>query len=88
VDIGVFALRSVSSATACGVAGALSRWERKDENQAKLYGCDDRRYPHEYLKMHRFEGWSMRISGASEFRMSRSRSSFYVIGTDFPVAPC
>ncbi|MGA2469257.1 MAG: hypothetical protein ABSG64_01035 [Solirubrobacteraceae bacterium] len=77
-------LRHVSTATACPVALSLYSWENKDANGTKLYKCTSSP-PGVVLKLHKFDGWKLSIT-KSGFEMSRGQSSFYVSGTDFPIA--
>lgn len=37
------------------------------------------------LKIHRFEGWKLKILHTYGFQMSRGRGSFEVTGTEFPL---
>ncbi|HUB75721.1 MAG TPA: hypothetical protein VL977_01630 [Solirubrobacteraceae bacterium] len=75
-------LSHVTSATACPVALSLWRWENKPGNAAKLYKCTTTT---PVLELKRFDGWSLSV-GRAGFKMARSASSFYVSGTDFPIA--
>ena len=79
-------LRHVSSATACPVALALYRWENKDNNTPKLYKCTGKPPGTAVLKLHTFDGWALSIAKSGYFEMSHGESSFYVSGTDFPLA--
>ncbi|HEV3320741.1 MAG TPA: hypothetical protein VG147_00950 [Solirubrobacteraceae bacterium] len=79
-------LRHVSSATACPVALSLYRWENKDDHMPKLYKCAGNPPGTPVLKLHTFDGWGLSIAKSGYFEMSRGQSSFYVTGTDFPLA--
>src|ERR1700722_11498886 len=62
----VYGLKSVAVRTACPVAIALSKWEPKRGNTARLYGChrkspDAAGFP--YLKLHVFDGWRLSLTG-------------------------
>ncbi|MGA2471045.1 MAG: hypothetical protein ABSG64_10180, partial [Solirubrobacteraceae bacterium] len=78
-------LRHVSAATACPVALSLYSWENKEGNIPKLYKCTGSP-PMALLKLHKFDGWKLSIAQSGYFEMSRGQSSFYVSGTDFPLA--
>jgi hypothetical protein len=77
----VSSLSHVTSARACPVALSLWKWENKDNNGSKLYTCA----PMVVLKLKTYDGWSLSLNKAG-FKMSRGTSSFYVSGTDFPIA--
>jgi hypothetical protein len=79
-------LRRVSSATACPVALSLYRWENQDDHITKLYKCAGKPPGTPVLKLHTFDGWALSIAKSGYFEMSRGQSSFYVTGTDFPLA--
>jgi hypothetical protein len=79
-------LRHVSSATACPVALSLYRWENKDNHMPKLYRCAGKPPGTAVLELHTFDGWALSIAKSGYFEMSRGQSSFYVSGTDFPLA--
>jgi len=79
-------LRQVSSATACPVALALYRWENKDNDMPTLYRCAGKPPGTAVLKLHTFDRWALSIAKSGYFEMSRGKSSFYVSGTDFPLA--
>jgi hypothetical protein len=87
----VYDLDAITAARACPVALDLFAWETSSAaRQEALYGChrpaaDQAGYP--YLRLHRFRGWRLSLFGSpyGEFVMSRGRSSFRVIGTDFPL---
>jgi hypothetical protein len=80
----VYHLSHVGTATACRVALSLFRWEAKPGNIPKLYGCTS--HPgRPFLRLRRFEGWSLHIARPGDFVMSRGSSSFDVTGTDFPL---
>jgi hypothetical protein len=87
----VYTLRHVSPARACPVALDLFAWENASAVHAnKLYGChfptpNGGGYP--YLRLHRFDGWALSLSGRAygAFVMSRGERSFRVTGTDFPL---
>jgi hypothetical protein len=85
----VYDLKSVTVSTACPVALALSKWEPKHDNAARLYGCH-RKNPNAagfpYLKMHVFDGWGLSLTGRYKaFTMTKGAASFQVTGTDFPL---
>jgi hypothetical protein len=87
----VLKLKSIKVSAACPVALALSRWEPKNGNADRLYGChrknaDSAGYP--YLKLHVFDGWQLSLTGPGlykAFTMSKGGASFEVTGTDFPL---
>jgi hypothetical protein len=85
----VYDLKTVTVGAACPVALALSKWEPKHDNAARLYGCH-RKNPNAagspYLKMHSFDGWNLSLTGRYKaFTMSKGAASFEVTGTDFPL---
>jgi hypothetical protein len=80
----VYHLSHVGTATACRVALALFRFEAKPGNIPKLYGCTSRP-GRPFLKLRRFDGWSLHIAVSGPFVMSRGAASFDVTGTDFPL---
>jgi len=79
-------LTHVSSATACSAALALYSWENTGNHGAKLYKCASNPLGRPVLKLHSFDGWTLSLVKSGYFQMSRGRSSFYVSGTDFPIA--
>jgi hypothetical protein len=87
----VYTLRHMSADRACPVALALFAWENASAVHAnKLYGCHFPKpgsggYP--YLRLHRFDRWTLSLSGRpyGAFVMSRGERSFRVTGTDFPL---
>jgi hypothetical protein len=79
-------LRHVRTSIACPVALSLYSWENKDDHTRKLYICAGRSPGRPVLRMHRFDGWALSLTGKFDlFTMSRGASSFVVSGTDFPV---
>lgn len=81
----VFDLKNVTSAVACPVVRDLGRWEYTAHNISKLYRCSGPGKHTPVLKLAQFEGWRLSLSKTGYFQMSRGRSSFTVIGTDFPL---
>jgi hypothetical protein len=85
----VYGLKNVAVSTACPVALALSKWEPKRANAARLYGChrksaDAAGFP--YLKLHVFGGWRLSLTGRYKaFTMTKGAATFQVTGTDFPL---
>jgi hypothetical protein len=79
-------LKHVKKHAACKAALALYAWENKDGHAAQLYSCSSGTPPTPVLKLQRFDGWNLSIASSGYFEMSRGRSSFYVSGTDFPLA--
>jgi hypothetical protein len=83
-----FRLRNVSPKTACRAVRALARFIANGSRSGRLYRCVGLTVNHPgrpVLKIHRLAGWNLRISHQYEFVMFRGRSSFSVVGTDFPL---
>ncbi len=79
-----FDSKHVSKATACRVVNALHKYETTNENPP-IYKCGG---PPKYmitLLKTKFDGWTLKLNHTG-FQMSRGDSSFYVTGTDFPIA--
>jgi hypothetical protein len=77
-----FNLKHASSATACRLVIALSKWN------AEWYvskGASSNSVGTPVIKIHSFEGWKLTVPARSALRMSRGASSFQVEGTDFPI---
>lgn len=84
-----FHLRHVDPHTACRVVRKLAAWLSHDHNPARLYRCrrpDPNAGGTPVLKMHRFDGWRLRLSPTDGFVVYRGHRSFAVTGTDFPLA--
>lgn len=83
-----FNLENVSPRIACVAVRALARYIHNGEKAGRLYKCVGLTQSHPgvpVLKIHRLAGWNLSIRHSYEFVMSRSRSSFTVGGTDFPL---
>ena len=52
----------------------------------RLYTCTGGPTSAPVLRKHTFEGWALHLTRAGDFQMSRGNRSFYVSGTDFPLA--
>jgi hypothetical protein len=81
-------IKNVSPQTACKTVRALARLIGNGDRPSRLYECAgaDRNRPGKpVLKIHRFDGWSLRIVKTFGFRMSRGNASFEVTGQDFPI---
>jgi hypothetical protein len=81
-------LKNVSPASACVAVRQLARFVKNGERGGRLYRCVGltRSHPGKpVLVIHRLGIWNLRISHEYEFVMFRGRSSFTVIGTDFPL---
>ena len=79
-------LSHVSTATACHAALALHSWEIEGNHASMLYRCPANPAGRPVLKKHSFDGWALSITRAGAFQMAHGASSFYVSGTDFPIA--
>ena len=79
-------LHDVGRATACPLALSLYRWENQDGHIRRLYTCTAGPASAPVLRLHSFHRWTLTLTRAGYFQMSRGRSSFYVTGTDFPLA--
>jgi hypothetical protein len=77
-----YKLKNVSSATACKLVIALSKWKTQ-WYVCKGAGSDSAGTP--VIKVHHFEGWTLSVPKYSALLMSRGDSSFQVEGTDFPI---
>ena len=79
-------LRDVSTATACSAALSLYRWDNEDGHIRRLYTCTGGPASSPVLTLRTLHGWALHVTKAGDFEMSRGRRSFYVSGTDFPLA--
>lgn len=81
----IFALKNIGAAAACPVVRDLGHWESTAGHISELYRCSGPGKHTPVLELSRFEGWRLSLSRSGYFQMSRGRSSFEVIGTDFPL---
>jgi hypothetical protein len=85
---GAYDLLHVSAAEACRTVRALARFIHNGAEGWRLYRCVGRSSTatgRPVLVIKRFDGWSLRIVHRFQFVMSRGKSSFAVVGTDFPL---
>lgn len=82
-------IKHVNPKTACKTVRALARFISNGTNYKRLYKCVGTHGGHTagrpVLKIHRFEGWKLKVVHTYGFQMSRGRGSFEVTGTDFPL---
>jgi hypothetical protein len=81
-------IRGVSPQEACKTVRALARFIENGAKPARLYECAgiSRNHPgRPVLKIHRFDGWNLKVVKTYGFRMSRDGGAFEVTGTDFPL---
>jgi hypothetical protein len=82
-------IRGVDPKTACKTVRALARFISNGERPGRLYGCVGTHGGHTagrpVLKIHRFEGWRLKIVQTYGLQMSAGGGSFDVTGTDFPL---
>jgi hypothetical protein len=81
-------IKNVSPQAACRTVRALARLIENGSKAGRLYECvgAGRNRPGKpVLKIHRFDGWNLKVVKTYGFRMSRGSASFEVTGQDFPL---
>jgi hypothetical protein len=81
-------IKNVSPQKACKVVRALARFIGDGSKSGRLYECagaSPTKPGRPVLKIHRFQGWDLKIVKTYGFKMSRGKASFEVTGQDFPL---
>jgi hypothetical protein len=81
-------IKNVSPQVACKVVRSLARLIEDGGKPGRLYECagaSRTRPGRPVLKIHRFDGWNLKIVKTYGFKMSRGNASFEVTGQDFPL---
>ena len=83
-----YAVHGINPHVACRAVRALAAWLQRGDNASRLYRCkrsspDAGGVP--ILKLHTFDGYSLRISNTYGFVMYKGNTWFAVGGTDFPL---
>jgi hypothetical protein len=82
-------VEGISSREACRVVRSLARFMATGNGKSSpLFRCagGNRNHPgRPVLKIHAFEGWSLKVVHEYGFKMIRGRASFEVTGQDFPL---
>ena len=79
-------LSHVGSSTACSAALSLYRWENQGRRRAPAVHVHGRAGERAGAAETHLDGWTLHVTRAGDFEMSRGNRSFYVSGTDFPLA--